>query len=294
MTNIAKILFTLFLLAAPYGLRAQEATDGRGPAPVIRSLRPIYYTTGAQLGAPLSGNTADMKFQISFRTDLAQNIGGSGISLAIGYTQVSLWSFYIRSYPFYDHTFIPGLYAWKQFDRTDGYHSLLWGFEHRSNGRDDAYSRSVNYLFCTYARHWDWAENESLTLSAALRLGTGYYGDDATFDILSKYLGLARFRVLWTPRGGRWELAGEVLPLLNKSLANVTAEVAWCIAPKLGYPSLFVQYHYGYDEAFRDCVTVTGAAINPDGYVPYDRTAPAPARHMLRFGLLFSPGNILR
>jgi phospholipase A1 len=294
MTNIAKILFTLLLLAAPYGLRAQEATDGRGPAPVIRSLRPVYYTTGAQLGAPLSGNTADMKFQISFRTDLAQNIGGSGISLAIGYTQVSLWSFYIRSYPFYDHTFIPGLYAWKEFDAKDGKHSLLWGYEHRSNGRDDAYSRSVNYLFCSWFRQWNLRDEESLTLSAAARFGVGCYGDVYTFDILTKYLGIARLRAAYRTCDGRWELAGEVLPLLNKSLANVTADASWCIAPKLGYPSLFVQYHYGYDEAFRDCVTVTGATINPDGYVPYDRTAPAPPRHMLRFGLLFSPGNVLR
>ena len=286
MKIIAKALLLSTLLLFPFALQAR----GR----IIDELRPNYYTTGAQLGAPLSGSTADMKFQFSFRTDLAQNIGGSGINLALGYTQISLWSFYVRSYPFYDHTFIPGLYAWKQFDLQNGYQSLLWGYEHRSNGRDDAYSRSVNYLFCTWFRHWDWAENESLTLSAAVRLGTGYYGDVSTFDIMSKYLGLVRFRAVWAPRGGRWEFACEVLPLLNKSIANVTADASWCINPKWGYPSLFVQYHYGYDEAFRDCVTVTGAAINPDGYVPYDRTDPAAPRHMLRFGLLFSPGNMLR
>ena len=286
MKRFAITLLSGLLLAVSASLPARDR--------IIDVLRPIYYTTGAQLGAPLSGSTADMKFQISFRTDLAQNIGGSGISLALGYTQISLWNFYVYSYPFYDHTFIPGLYAWKQFDTAGGYHSLLWGFEHRSNGRDDVYSRSVNYLFCTYSRHWDWAENESLTLSAALRLGSGYYGDVPTFDILSKYLGLARFKAVWVPRGGRWELSGEVLPLLNRSIANATAEVSWALSGKHGNPCLFVQYHYGYDEAFRDCVTVTGPATNPDGTVPYDGAAPAAPRQMLRFGILFHPGNLMR
>ena len=286
MKAIAGTLLLSTLLLFPFALQARDR--------IIDELRPIYYTTGAQLDAPLSGATADMKFQISFRTDLAQSIGGSGIHLALGYTQISLWSFYTYSYPFYDHTFIPGLYAWKQFEADDGFHSLLWGLEHRSNGRDDAYSRSVNYLFCTYARHWEWAEHEALTLSAAIRLGSGYYGDVPTFDILSKYLGLARFKAVWVPRGGRLEFVGEVLPLLNKSIANVTAEASWAISKGKGNPCLFLQYHYGYDEAFRDCVTVTGPTANPDGTVPYDRTAPAAPRHMLRFGILFHPGHLLR
>ena len=285
------------LLFLPAFARAQsqgEVMDGRAEKRIIDVFRPIYFTSGAQLGTPLSGATSDVKFQVSFRSDLARNIGGSGIQLAVGYTQISLWSVYVHSLPFYDHTFIPGLYAWKQFDVKGGAHTLLWGYEHRSNGRDDAFSRSINYLFCTYARRWDWADDESLTLSAALRLGTGYYGDQRTFDIMTRYMGLARLRALWMPKGGRWELSCEALPLLNRSLANVTAEVAWTPFGKRGNPHLFVQYHYGYDEAFRECVTVTGPVIEEDGNVPYDGAAPAAPRQMLRFGLLFSPGSLMR
>lgn len=282
MSKSCKALLTLLFF--PLLLGAQEKQ-------FLRELRPCYFVSGVPVGSAPDKETADVKFQLSLGFNIASDIAGKGLDLAFGYTQISLWNLFAHSSPFYDNTYVPGLYMFKAYELRSGSGRLTAGIEHRSNGRDDAYSRSINYAFCSFDRKIVLRSAASLTLTAGVRLGTGWYGDDPTFDIMYRYMGLARFKALYSPAGRRWEFSGEVLPLFNSAApANVMLEGAWCPFRKAGNPYLFIQYHYGYDEAFRDCITAGGPRIDADGNVPYDGLSPARPRGMLRFGLSFTPG----
>jgi hypothetical protein len=183
---------------------------------------------------------------------------------------------------------VPGLYLFKTYGLRSGSGKLTVGIEHRSNGRDDAYSRSINYAFCTFDRKISFRDASSLTLTAGLRLGAGWYGDAPTCAIMYRDMGLARMKALYSTPGRRFEISGEALPLFGSRVpANVMLECAWCPFRKADNPCIFMQYHYVYDEAFRDCVTVGGPAIDADGNVPYDGLSPVAPRGMLRFGLVF-------
>ncbi len=281
----AAISSLLVLLCGTLG--AQEGS-------FVREFRPCYFTSGIPLSEAPSADNADVKFQLSLLFPLADDLGGKGWDLGFGYTQVSLWNLYAHSSPFYDSTFVPGIYLSRSFPAPSGERNILAGIEHRSNGRDDAYSRSINYAFALYSRRWDRPGTGSLTLSGGLRLGTGWYGDVATIDIMTIYSGLLKFKALLSSSDGKFELMAEALPILNPNIANVTAEIRFRPFGKIKNPYLFLQFHRGYDEAFRDCVTVGGPVIEADGNVPYDAAVPMAPRSFLRFGLLFAPANFLR
>ena len=103
---------------------------------------------------------------------------------------------------------------------------------------------------------------------------------------MTRYLGLAKFSSDLSLSDGRWGFSVEAIPLLSPSVANVTAQLSWRLPFGRISPYLLLQYHYGYDESLRDCMTVGGPSIRDDGTVPYDRADPAMPRSMLRFGIM--------
>ena len=254
--------------------------------------RPLYLSTGLPVTEKPSWENADVKFQVSLELPLWRNIKGSGIDVLVAYTQISLWNFYAHSSPFYDNTYIPGLYARKVWKEDDGFplRTLIIGAEHRSNGRDDEYSRSLNYGLISYARSW----RSGLVLQANLHIGPGWYGDKLGWDLPLKYYGLLQMSATYTTPSKGWEFLVSASPLYNSSIANVTAEIARRIGSKHNNPYFFVQFHYGYDEAFRECIDSYGPLILEDGTVPYYGGKPVPPRAMLRFGILITPHSVMR
>lgn len=264
---------------------------------VFETFKPLYFTGGIPLSEKPTAQNADLKFQLSFRLNMAKNIKDKGIDVFLGYTQLSEWNIFGVSSPFYDHMFIPGVYcSWDLRNKAgEDFGNLLFGAEHRSNGREDDYSRSLNHLLVTYSHYLP----HNFTLQATLRGGFSYYGEGLTMALYNYYCGYLNLAANWTSTNRNWDIMLSVSPIWNKSIANVTAEVGWKIGRKgSGNPYLFVQYHYGYDEALRDCVYEGPQKyIEKKGanYVVYDNTAsPINPRHMLRFGILFHPGNCWR
>lgn len=275
-------LGTMGTAAAPAAVDSEVQSDSaveKRVQPIIEMFRPLYFIGGFPVSEKPDKNNADLKFQLSLAIPIWRNIGGSGIDLLAAYTQISLWNFFARSSPFYENTYIPGFYARKAWlsDQGKPVRTLLWGYEHRSNGRDDTYSRSINYLLVCYTRSFD----VGLHLQATARLGQGFYGDVATWDIYSRYFGPLQLSVTYTPPDEGWELMFSATPIWNRSIANVNVEVGRRIASrKARNPYFFVQFHYGYDEAFRDCIDVDGI--------------PVPPRAFVRFGILVTPHSVLR
>ena len=261
-------------------LMAVEPAEEPAAAPkkkqaFIEMFRPLYLTSGFPVSQTPDRTNADVKFQLSLALPIWRDMGGSGIDLLAGYTQISLWNLYAYSSPFYDNTYIPGLYARKRWTDAGGrpVRSLLWGYEHRSNGRDDTWSRSINYLLVSYTRSFDFG----LHLQAAARLGQGFYGDVATWDIYSKFFGPLQLSAGYTTPDEGWDFMVSVTPIVSRSIANVNVEAGRRIASrKAGNPYFFIQFHYGYDEAFRDCVY----GSDPRAFV--------------RFGVLVTPKGVMR
>jgi outer membrane phospholipase A len=108
---------------------------------------PMYFIAG-----PDSPNA---KFQISFKYRLLMTNGylaskWAGIDdLYMAYTQVSLWELSQPSAPFFDSSYKPEFLYWKPSFWTSGARDWLRldlqsGFQHESNGKSGASSRSMN------------------------------------------------------------------------------------------------------------------------------------------------------
>lgn len=282
-------LVAITVMAGAQEIR-QEAPKERRP--FIEMFRPIYLTTGIPVTEKPAAENADVKFQLSFAIPLWRDMRGSGIDLLVAYTQMSLWNLYGYSSPFYDNTYIPGIYARKIWKDDGGVpmRTLLWGLEHRSNGRNDAWSRSVNYVLLSYGRDYPFG----LSLQAAARLGYGWYGDKVTFDVPLKYFGLFQLSATYATPGKGWEFMASATPVWNRSIANVNVEIARRIGKRHNNPYFFVQFHYGYDEALRDCMNVNGPLVNEDGTVPYKAGTPVQPRAMVRAGVILTPHTMMR
>lgn len=242
---------------------------------LVEIFRPNYFIIGMPVDRRPDEDNCNIKFQASVRLNLFRNVGKNKDWDIFGaYSQISVWNVFADSSPFYDNTYIPGFYVYHPFRNKAGEvtNSILFGFEHRSNGRDGALSRSVNYLFASYSHYFPC----NLMLQATGRFGFGYVEDEAGFEMFNKYLGYVTFSGAWTTRRRDFEAMLSVTPVFGGTVANVTAELGYRLSEKLGNPYVFLQFHYGYDEAQRDCD-------------PAFRPVP-----MVRFGLTYTPHTFMR
>jgi outer membrane phospholipase A len=112
---------------------------------------PVYFIYG-------SGADQGAKFQLSFDYRLATLVTGgadneSVTTLRLGYTQRTLWDINSPSSPFYDTSYMPELVL--NLDSpmpSDANQLFTWlglraGFQHESNGKDGANSRSLNTFY---------------------------------------------------------------------------------------------------------------------------------------------------
>ncbi len=126
---------------------------------VITPHKPNYilpFTYNNRLSDP-SGtlDKAEVKYQLSFKLPLSDNLFGSGGRLAFGYTQASFWQLYNKriSSPFRETNYEPELmltfaHTWKVLGFTQRVTTLA--INHQSNGRSLPESRSWNRLYAQF------------------------------------------------------------------------------------------------------------------------------------------------
>ncbi len=134
---------------APLAPVARDAATAGPVAPSALGFHePMYFLVGGN-------DPASARFQFSFRYRLTD---GQGVlderfpvetGLYFAFTQTSLWDLESDSRPFRDTSFRPSLfYRWMLSDPEDGASvALSGGYEHESNGKDEASSRSIDTLF---------------------------------------------------------------------------------------------------------------------------------------------------
>lgn len=123
---------------------------------------PIYFVAGLRSGL-------NARFQFSFKYRIfdpestpVQWTPALG-KLHFGYTQTTLWDLNSNSKPFYDISYRPTLFWQSKLDESaNGPNYLRSGYEHESNGKDGASSRSVDIFYVQPVVRKDFSGNDSL------------------------------------------------------------------------------------------------------------------------------------
>lgn len=126
---------------------------------------PIYFVAGLR-------NRLNARFQFSFKYRIfdpestpVQWMPALG-KLHFGYTQTTLWDLNSNSKPFYDTSYRPTLFWQSKLDESaNGPNYLRSGYEHESNGKDGASSRSVDTFYIQPVMRKDFSGNDSLFIA---------------------------------------------------------------------------------------------------------------------------------
>lgn len=191
----------------------------------------------------------EVKFQISFKTKLWEDVLGGDIDLWAAYTQLSFWQFYNfdDSAPFRETNYEPELLFnlrtdYRLLDFRGRYVNV--GFNHQSNGRAEPLSRSWNRAVI----------NAGFERGPLVVVLTGWYripedsSEDDNPDI-ERYVGYGQVGLDAVWRGHRFAL------LLRNNLRGCGnkggVQVDWSF-PLIRRVSGHVQYFNGYGESLLD------------------------------------------
>jgi phospholipase A1/A2 len=219
-----------------------------------------YFITGIP-SDPKTSNS-QIKFQFSFKFDLAPNEGPCGLFFA--YTQRTLWNAYAASAPFEDTNYNPQLFfvfglkdiASLRVLPPPGKPSFMWvrfGLEHESNGQGGDTSRSWNRIFASARFYVLWGSTSAIYLTLQPKVWVPFVSSDNP-DLVS-YVGYGE---LITQLGwhdlldhGRWQDL-ELGLLLRKGTADWkgTVQLSLSYRPPWRYTSFsfYAQAFFGYDE----------------------------------------------
>ncbi|MEH6659804.1 phospholipase A [Leeuwenhoekiella marinoflava] len=147
--------FIFFSIIFCNQVQAQRLTKEQLKDTVIPSFsiyKDSYFITGIPTHTGISKETADIKYQISFKQLITRRDLPFDSELFLTYTQKAFWNVYEFSSPFQEVNFNPGIGVGRPiFDKDDKLMGLTeLKLEHESNGRDSTYSRSWNSLSFSY------------------------------------------------------------------------------------------------------------------------------------------------
>jgi phospholipase A1/A2 len=224
---------------------ADALGSGLAAEPPLSQNEPMYIVFGRRGGA-------SARFQLSFKYRLFDKSAGFGkeqpwlSGFYFGYTQNSLWDLSSESKPFRDTSYRPSLFwRWERTDDKTWIDAVRAGYEHESNGRDGASSRSIDTLFVRPEWHWTLSDGSRIEFAPKF---IGYVDKEDNPDI-HRYRGYVDWDARYA-RGNDWVLnararlgtSGKGSLLLDLS----TKTRAIQFGPVSGY--LHLQYFTGYGE----------------------------------------------
>ena len=159
----------------------------------------------------------EMKFQFSFKTLLKQNLFGGRGDLFFAYTHLAFWQAYDakNSAPFRETNYEPELlyrivHRQDPADNTFRHRLTTIAFNHQSNGKSGAVSRSWNRVYASFVfekpRFLDLGDFY-LELKPWLRIPENENEDDN--PSMEKYLGYGELRAVLHTRGLKFSLMGR-------------------------------------------------------------------------------------
>ena len=211
---------------------------------------PIYFIAGTK--------SPNAKFQISLKYQLFDPEAGLGrrlgpvTNLFIGYTQISLWDWNHASSPFEDTSYKPEFFYAQSIIKPEptGWFGLdlQGGYQHESNGRGGADSRSLNIMYLKPILFFGHQNSWQLTLAPRAWF---YVMDLSDNPDIAKYRGYADLTATFG-RPQDWQLAtlfrvGDTAShaTLQLDLSYRLSRIRWLGMSWYAH----VQYFTGYGEA---------------------------------------------
>ena len=228
----------------------QALTSGEAGAiePPLSENEPIYFSVGTR------GDTT-ARFQLSFKYRIFDRQLGWGrdhpwlAGLHLAYTQTSIWNLSENSKPFLDTSYRPSFFwQWRRGDDKTWIDAVRLGFEHESNGKDGADSRSINTLFVRPEWQLTLASGKQFEFTPKLY---GYLDKTDNPDI-EKYRGYVDWAMRYGDRERSWRALARVGTAGKGSLQLDWFERTRVLGagPVSGY--LHVQIFTGYGESLLD------------------------------------------
>jgi phospholipase A1/A2 len=245
--------------------REQEEIEGYGKRYVLTPHRlnyllPASYSQLRPSSASYSRDVTEdanhaqkieAKFQLSFKFPLLLDAFGGAGDLMAGYTQRSFWQMYnsAASRPFRETNYEPELwYAYPVNTSWQGWNvaSASIGFNHQSNGRGEAFSRSWNRVISSVVLE---RGEFAVALRPWLRLRENSNSNDN--PDLSHYMG--RFDLLGGRKFGNHSLDVMLRNNLRTQENRGAFQLGWSF-PLPRTPRLrgYVQWFNGYGESLSD------------------------------------------
>ncbi len=201
-----------------------------------------YFITGSQFGKTPTEENSDAKFEIGFKYRLTDLVLPGKLYAFLTYRQKSFWDIYQESLPFRETNYNPGIgFAKPILSQNRIKHAFFLRVEHESNGRDEEFSRSWNFLslqyFYFHKNKWQ------------LRLKAWHpFGDMENNEDLLDYIGHGSIGLAYRPQ--KWLiLESQFRKALNLDKnGSIKLSASLKLSKKTNQYLLF-QYYYGYAES---------------------------------------------
>jgi phospholipase A1/A2 len=210
---------------------------------------PIYFAVGFNQGA-------NARFQFSFKFRILSPLGNTSdlpSDIYFGYTQTSLWDLHTQSKPFYDTSYKPTLFYYRELvdwkpawiDRL----SLQAGLQHESNGQAVKTSRSLNTFYAMPIASWTkWRTWEFLVAPRAIA-----YLEKGENPDLPRYRGYVEW-LLSAEHGQDFKFTAYLRKGTGSGYGSMELNASWGLQswlPGLG-GRMQLQYFNGWGESLLD------------------------------------------
>ena len=233
---------------------------------LITPYKPVYVLLGKYSSSPndqpssentspeyvvpesINYNNLELKFQLSFKTKMLQNILWRHADLWVAYTQKSFWQIYnIKlSRPFRETNYEPEIILNFPIKfKILGFKTRMVGvaFNHLSNGKSDPLSRSVNRFILHAGLE---RKNWSVYLRTWIVM-SHYKGDNPD---ISDYMGRGDLNVIYAKNGNVFSFIGASNMNFGSNPRG-SAEFSWSYPIKNNVKG-FLQISHGYGESLID------------------------------------------
>ena len=235
--------------------------DGLPPFSIYKD---NYFITGIPLNRSIDRETADAKFQISFRHRLTRSRLPFDSFLYLTYTQKSFWDIYQKSAPFRDSNYNPGIGLGRYIivdNRLTG--AAFLQLEHESNGRDSIESRSTNWL--GFSGKYFLTSNLAASFKITIPFMTGEDNSD-----LYDYRGTGYFTADYKTPDNKWWLTGTYSLRKSVKAINLKFSAGYKISERFNQ-YIFGEFYSGTGDSLldykrKDVQLRVGICIKPDFY----------------------------
>lgn len=201
----SKYLFCLIILSVyniNFELCAQDSInentlryeDRLSKMPSFSIFHDNYFITGTTINDSPDSENSDAKYQLGFKQIITRDLLPFNSYLFFTYRQLSFWDIYQDSFPFRETNYNPSLgvghLIFNSDDRIKG--GLWFAFEHESNGRSGAESRSWNYFSLKYYKAF--SDKFHGSVETWVPIGS----KDGNQDLL-EYIGYGELTTIWRP-----------------------------------------------------------------------------------------------